>query len=128
MDADEKGQLCEDLRDGVGGDGVGSEDQPWPEGGAAEVGAVLQTEDVDEPVAEGEREEGAAGGEEDVGAGPELLVDGEGEVPETSGEEADGGAEEEAAEGLALGLEVGLVCVFVECERRFAAGFSASLR
>ena len=60
-------------------------------------GGAARAVDVDEIDAEGEEEQAPAGGVEDVGAGPEFLVDGEGEVPEAAGEEASAAGEGDAA-------------------------------
>ena len=79
-------KLDEEVGDDVGGDGVGAEDEPGPEDGFAN-GVGVQAADVDEPVAEGEEQERPSGGVEDIGAGPEVFVEGEGAGPEEAGGE-----------------------------------------
>ena len=51
-----------------------------------------------QPIAGGEGKHGEADGEERVGAGPELFVDGEDEAPELSGGEADEAGGDQAAQ------------------------------
>ena len=55
----------------------------------------------DEPVAKGEGIEGHARGEENVGAGPDFLVDGEVDVPDCSGNDP-GASPGEHGQGLRL--------------------------
>ncbi len=81
---------CEYLREYVGGDGVHAEDEG---GGNPELGEFA---DLYEEVCDGEAEEAPAGGEEDVGACPEFLVNGEGEAPDVASDEKSDGCSEEA--------------------------------
>lgn len=96
---DPEGDLHEKIRDDEGGNGVGAEDEPGPEEGFADA-AFVGTAHVYEPVAEDEQDEGAGGGEEDVGAGPEVLIDGEAEIPGASNHLAEERPGNEAGEGL----------------------------
>src|ERR1700733_14044214 len=70
--------------DAEDGDGVGAEDQPG-EGKPLPYFGLAEVPDIDQPVKQSEEHRGPACAEEDVGAGPEIFVDGEAEVPEGSG-------------------------------------------
>jgi hypothetical protein len=100
-DLDPEREFDEEVGEDEGGDGVGAEDQPGPEEGLS-CGLVVHVADVDEPIAEGKQEERPAGAEEDVGTGPEVLVDGEGEGPEESEGKGDDAGEADYSEGLDL--------------------------
>ena len=76
--ADPVGEGGYGFGDHVGGDGVGAEDEEEAGPGAAQVF------DFDQPEEESEQSGGDSGGDEDVGAGPELLVDGEDGGPDDS--------------------------------------------
>jgi hypothetical protein len=92
----------DELGDAEGDDGVGAEDEPGPDEPFA-CFCLVEMADVDEPVAGGEADERAAGGNEDVGAGPEVFVDGKPEIPEETGGEAEKTGEEKADGALRLG-------------------------
>jgi len=84
----------------VGRDGVGAEDKEdfvAAESLGVDVatagGGLAGAVDVDEVDGEAQKEQAPTGSVKDVGAGPELLVDGEGEVPEAAGDQAGAGGE-----------------------------------
>ena len=77
----------------VGGDGIGSEDDKW-----LRPRSATQL-DVAHPVAGGEGNQGASGGEQNERAGPQLLVDGKPDVPDLPGHDS-GNAEGQHAQRL----------------------------
>ena len=92
----------EEFGDAEGGDCVGAEDEPG-EGEPLPCFGFVEVAYIDEPVEDCEGQESAACAEEDVGAGPEIFVDGEPDVPEGSCGETEDSGEEEAGEALRLG-------------------------
>ncbi len=102
------GEVGDDrLRDDVGGDGVGAEDLPGPDESGGQSGFALDLAQVEQPVEQPQRKQGPAGGEQDVGAGPEFLVEGKPGGPQVAGSEAEESGGEESGEALDGGDGVG---------------------
>ena len=76
----------EEDGDAEDGDGIGAEDQPG-EGEPLPYFGLVEVPDVNQPVKESEEQQSPACAEENVGAGPQIFVDGEADVPERSGGE-----------------------------------------
>jgi hypothetical protein len=96
MNLDPEHGFNEEFGDDEGRDGVRTEHQPGPEGCLSDAVFVLDSLHVYEPVEERQAEERDTCGDEDVGAGPEVLVDGKGAVPEFTGGDEDYASEREA--------------------------------
>ncbi len=81
----------------VDGDGIHADD-------GEEGGPAFELPDVDDEVEEGKEQQAEAADEADEGTGPQVFIDGEGEVPEGAGADEGNGAgghEENLAERLA---------------------------
>ena len=98
-DPDPEHDFDQSVGEDEGEDGVGAEDEPGKDQGLP-CRFLVEAADVDEPVAQGEQQQRQAGGEEDVGVGPEIFVQGEREGPEKAQGERDEAGEEENAEDL----------------------------
>src|SRR5260370_28984373 len=82
MDAGER--RLQEFRKDVGRDGVRAEDQEGTEKAGMVGPARALLSQIDDQETESEQEQAETTGEENVGAGPELLVDGEREIPEAT--------------------------------------------
>ena len=96
--ADQVERAAEQLRDHVGGDGVGAENEGSP---CPFTAPVVDFDGIEEQC---EESQGDSGGDEHVGAGPELLVEREPDRPQSSDGEAGGCSTGQAGSFAAQGV------------------------